>query len=131
MAISFRAQTQIASGGATDPLSAPALSAMPAVDLSGLPNCTMRGVISYQKGASDVWATPVCANAVDNTTASTGIDPPASGTTISFSAGDWFGSFAAINGDVGTVGTHTATVAGGTFGTQNARLVGTTSSGHG
>ena len=194
MAISWRANTALASGGATDPLSAPALptgtangdmvvlfvivkyasttintptdwqdvanneaansgltdsgndagniraaiyfrektaawSAMPAVDLSGTPNATMRGVISYQKGASDVWATPVCANAVDNTIGATGIDPPASGTTISFSAGDWFGSFAAINGDVGTVGTHTATVAGVTFGTENARLNGTTSSG--
>src|SRR4030042_2388673 len=194
MAISWRANTAIASGGATDPLSVPALptgtangdmvvlfvivkyasttintptdwqdvanneaansgltdsgndtgniraaiyfrekdagwSSMPAVDLSGTPNCTMRGVISYQKGASDVWATPVCANAVDNTIGATGIDPAASGTTISFASGDWFGAFAAFNGDVGTPGTMTYDVAGVTFGTSNNRLDGATSSG--
>jgi hypothetical protein len=104
-------------------------SAMPAVDLSGLPNSTMRGVISYSKGGSDVWATPEGANAVDNTTSSTGIDPAASGTTLSFASGDWFGSFGAINGNAGVLGTHTATVSGVTFGASNTRLNGTTSAG--
>jgi hypothetical protein len=195
MAISLRAVTAIASGGATDPMSAPALptgtatgdmvllfvyvkfgntitintptdwtllsnseiansgltngsndegnvraaifwrikdagwSTMPAVDLSGLPDCTMRGVISYQKGASEVWKTPEGASAADNAVSATGVDPAASGTTLSFASGDWFGSFGCLNGNLGTLGTHTATVAGVTFGASNTRLNGSTTSG--
>jgi hypothetical protein len=198
MAIAFRGVAAIASGGATDPLSAPSLpastangdivllfvivkygsgaggvtintptdwtllnngeaansgltnsgndagnvraaifwrikdagwSTMPAVDLSGTPNATMRGAISYSLGGGETWGTPEGATAVDDSVGSTGIDPAASGTTLAFASGDWFGSFAAVNGDAGTLGTHTATVSGVTFGTQNNRLDGTTSSG--
>jgi len=71
----------------------------------------------------------VCANAVDNTIGAVSVDPPASSTTISFAAGDIFGSFCAQNGDVGTFTSHTATVAGVTFGAQTTRLAAATSSG--
>lgn len=105
-------------------------STIPGYDLSGVPNITMIGAITYTKGAGEVWAAPVCANAVDNSTGvTTGIDPPASGTTIPFAAGDWFGSVAAVNGDAGTLGAHTVTVAGVTFGTQVTRLNATTTGG--
>jgi len=194
--IAFRALTQIASGGATDPTSAPALPTgtqvgdmvvygvivkyaattiatnpptgwqdpanneanntgltdsgndagniraalffreydgvwtMPTIDLSGLPNITMVGAASYSKGADETWDTPVCATAVDDTIGSTGIDPPASGTTIDFVTGDWFGAFAAVNGDVGTPTVPmTATVSGVTFGAATTRWNGTTSGG--
>jgi hypothetical protein len=104
-------------------------STMPAVDLSGAYDSGMRGVISYSKASNETWVTPVGANAVDNTGSSTGLDPPASGTTISFASGDWFGSYGAINGNLGTIPVHTATVAGVTFGASNTRLDATTSAG--
>lgn len=199
MAIAFRASTQIASGGATDPMSAPALpatggttadgdmvllfvivkyasttittptdwtllnngsfansgltdsgndsgnirgaifwrikdsswSTMPAVDLSGTPNCTMRGAISYSKASDETWDTPEGAFAADNTADATGtaVDPAAASTTLDFGSGDLFGSFACQNGDAGTFSVHTFTVAGVTFGTSASRLGGTTSSG--
>lgn len=197
MAIAFRGVTALASGGATDPTSAPALpagtangdmvvygvivkyaattiatnpptgwqdpannedansgltdsgndagnirvalffrekdaswSTLPGIDLSGVPNATMVGAISYSKGAGEVWDTPVCATAVDNTVASTGVDPAASGTTISFASGDMFGAFCGVNGDAGTPTVPmTVTVAGVTFGAATTRWNATTSSG--
>jgi hypothetical protein len=195
MAISFRAQTQIASGGATDPMSAPALptgtttgdmvllfvivkyasttittptdwnlvsdtaiansgltdsgndsgniraaifwrekdagwSTMPAVDLSGTPDCTMRGVITYQKDGGDpAWATPIGASAADNTVATTGVNPGVASPQIDFGTGDLFGTFAAQNGDAGTFASIAYTVAGVTFVTVNNRLGAATTSG--
>jgi len=196
VAIGFRAQTQIASGGATDPTSAPALPTgtqsgdmvvygvivkyasttiatnpptswtdptnneanntgltdsgndagnirvalffreydgvwtMPTIDLSGTPNCTMVGAISYSKGAGETWATPVCATAVDNTAASTGVDPAASGTTLDFATGDLLYAFCGVNGDAGTPTVPmTVAVTGVTFGAATTRWNATTSSG--
>jgi hypothetical protein len=194
MAIGFVNQTQIASGGATDPMSAPALpastatgnlvllfaivkyasttidtptdwtllnngsaansgltdsgndagnvraaiywrekdagwSTMPALDLSGTPNCTMVGAISYSKDSSETWVTPEGAAAADDTVNAAGVDPAASGTTISMTTGDLIGSFCAQNGDVGTFSSHNLAVSGITFGAQTTRLGAATSSG--
>ena len=96
--------------------------AMPSLTLLAAADCTMRGAISYSKGAGEAWVLPVCAGAADNSAGAAGVDPAASPTTISFAAGDFFGSVCGQNGDVGTFSTHTATVAGVTFGTQNTRL---------
>jgi len=197
MAIAFRGETEIASGGATDPMSAPALpastangdmvilgvivkygdvttiatnpptgwtavsnnenvnsgsdnagnddgnircalffrekdaswSTMPAVDLSGTPNCTMVGAISYSKGAGEVWDI-ACANAVDNSQSSTGVDPAASGTTLDFATGDLLYAFCGVNGDAGTPTVPmTVTVSGVTFGAATTRWDGATTSG--
>jgi hypothetical protein len=104
-------------------------STMPAVDLTGTPNCTMRGAISYSLGGGESWDTPTGASAADNSVSNTGCNPAASGTTIALASGDWLISFGSVNGDLGTLGTHTCTVSGVTFGSSNTRLDGTTSSG--
>ena len=197
MAVGFRAITQIASGGATNPTSAPALptgtldgdmvvygvivkyasktivdpsgwtvpannqanntgltdsgndagniraalffrekdagwSTLPAISLlpAGVPDCTMVGAASYSKGAGEAWDPVVCATAVDNTVGATGIDPAASGTTISLATGDWLGAFAAINGDAGTPTVPmTVAVSGVTFGAATTRWNAASSSG--
>lgn len=104
-------------------------STMPAIDLSGTPDCTMRGAISYSKASSENWATPEGAVAADNSVATTGVNPSASSTVLDFGSGDLFGSFACQNGDAGTFSSHTFTVSGVTFGSPTSRISGSTSSG--
>lgn len=104
-------------------------STMPAVDLSGVPDCTMRGAIAYSKGASETWDTVIGASAADDAVSATGVNPSASGTTIALASGDWLISYGALNGNLGTLGTHTCTVSGVTFGSSNTRLAGSTTSG--
>jgi hypothetical protein len=95
---------------------------MPSITTSGNYDVSMRGVVSYTKAAGEAWVAPVCANAVDNTTSSVGLDPAASGTTIPISTGDRTGSVGFQNGDVGTFSSHNIAVSGVTFGTQATRL---------
>lgn len=76
--------------------------AMPTVDLSAAPSPWMIKVLAYSKLTQEVWDPVVCAVAGDTTGSATSYDPAASGTVISFAAGDWLGYGDMINGDAGT-----------------------------